>query len=192
MKIETHDELAQLVKELLIENKQLKDDNVYYRCIETFLTKHEPRDSYLNAFYIEDSPMAFDDYTIRGNCYFMTITFDPKRFDNFHLTTSETQKKYILYQLHKHRYRIVFMYGCFEKHKNGVIHSHIIINPICEDDFKQHCLNHLKSAFTKNINSRITIDYQLVKSVDKTIEYIDNGGKEKYGFFRYFNPNDDI
>ena len=192
MKIETHAELEQLVKELLIDNKRLKEDNTYYRNIETQLTKNEINESYLNVYDQEDSPMAFHDYIIRGNCYFMTITFDPKRFDNFHLVSSDEQKKYILYQLHKYRHHMSFIYGCFEKHKNGVIHSHIIMNPVDEDYFRQNCLKKLKSAFTRNAYSKITIDYQLVKSVDKTIEYIDNGGKEKYGFFRHYNDNENL
>jgi len=184
LKIETNDELAQLVKELLIENKQLKEDNAYYRCIDIHLSKAD--DKYLNIYSQEDSPMAFDSIILKSK-WFLTITFDPKRFSNFHLTTENEQKKYILLQLYKYRTSLNFMYGCFEKHKNGVVHAHILIDPIDPAEFKYNDLKKLKSSFTRNNYSKITIDYQEVKAIEKVIEYIDHGDKQKYGFFQYYN-----
>jgi len=140
-------------------------------------------------FKIEFPFNFFNDIKIKsdGN-YFLTITFDPKRFDNLHLTSTEEQKNYILLQLHKIRQTINFIYGCFEKHQNDIIHTHIIINPINIDALKKD-LKKLKSAFTYNINNKYTIDFEYINNLDKVINYIDDGNKEKFGFFQYYNSS---
>jgi len=179
------DDIHKLMKELIIENKKLHIENNYYRNIEHLLVKEN--ESYQLTFKQEDTPMAFNDIKIKsdGN-YFLTITFDPKRFDNLHLTSTEEQKNYILLQLHKIRQTINFIYGCFEKHKNDIIHTHIIINPVNIDALKKD-LKKLKSAFTYNINNKYTIDFEYINNLDKVINYIDDGNKEKFGFFQYYN-----
>jgi len=123
---QTHDDLHNLIKELINENTQLKKDNLYYRNIEIQLNINQ---RFKLVFKEDDHPMAFDDYKIKNNLlYFMTITFDPERFDNLIFTTEQQQKDYILASLYEFKDRINFIYGCFEKHKNGIIHTHMIIN----------------------------------------------------------------
>jgi len=184
---QTHDDLHHLIKELINENTQLKKDNLYYRNITVPLNCD---DKWKLAFIAGETPMAFDDYKIKQNAlYFMTITFDPERFDNLHFTTEEQQKDYILCSLYKFRHDINFMYGCFEKHKNGLIHSHLIINFNDYSNFKDNHFNKLKSKFTRNLRNPYTIDFGPVQNLDKVLEYIDFGEKLKYGFYRYYNPS---
>lgn len=120
--------------------------------------------------------------------YFITITFDPHRFDSLDLTSEESQKKYILKQLHNLRHRLGFVYGCFEKHKSGVIHSHLILETRDEETIKDSLIR----AFSKNIKNRFCIDMSEVRDIRNTLRYIntniDRDGHEssvktKYGFY---------
>jgi len=182
---QTHDDLHNLIKELIIENTQLKKDNIYYRNIEIQL---KTNDRFKLIFKEDDHPMAFDDYKIKENLlYFMTITFDPERFDNLIFTTEQQQKDYILSSLYEFKDRINFIYGCFEKHKNGIIHTHMIINFNDYQEFKENYFNKLKSKFTRNLRNKYTIDIEAVKALDKVLQYIDNGEKVKYGFYIFYN-----
>jgi len=187
---QNYDDLHNLIKELINENTQLKRDNLFYRNIELTLVD-ENRRHYQLLYKQEDTPMAFNDYQMRQNLmYFMTITYDPQRFDNFELTSEEQQKEYILYSLYKFRHQINFMYGCFEKQSNGFIHAHILINYTDAKEFINESLTKLKSLFTRRFtrkNQKQTIDNEVVKDLDKVLEYIDNGDKEKCGFFLYYN-----
>jgi len=184
---QTHDDLHNLIKELITENTQLKKDNLYYRNIEIQLLSVNTFKHQL-IFNHDDTPMAFDDYKIKQNeLYFMTITFDPDRFDNLQFTSEEQQKSYILYALYKHRQHINFMYGCFEKHQNGIIHSHILINFNDYREYKEKYFKELKARFTRNMRNKYTIDIEPVKALDKVLQYIDNGEKVKYGFFLFYN-----
>jgi hypothetical protein len=184
MAIETDQHLTSLVKELIVENQRLKEDNKYYRNIEQVLIHNKAS----QIFDFDDTPMAFNDYMmVNSQLYFMTITFDSKRFDNFHLSNEDSQKDYIIYQLTQLKNSVNFIYGCFEKHQSGVIHAHLIIDPVDVDSFKSKDLKTIKSAFTINPYSKICVDFALVKNLDKVIQYIDNGNKMKYGFFLYYN-----
>jgi len=184
MAIKTDQELTSLVKELILENHRLKEDNKYYRNIEQILIHHKES----QIFDFDDTPMAFNDYMMENSqLYFMTITFDSKRFDNFHLSNEDSQKDYIIHQLTKLKHTVNFIYGCFEKHLNGVIHAHLIIDPLDVDSFKSKDLKTIKSAFTINPYSKVCIDFTLVQNMEKVIDYIDYGNKTKYGFFLYYN-----
>lgn len=127
-----------------------------------------------------------------NNLYFITITFDPHRFDSLDLTSEESQKKYILKQIHNLRHRIGFVYGCFEKHKSGVIHSHLILETRDEETVKDSLIR----AFSKNIKNRYCIDMSEVRDISNTLRYIntdiDRDGqvssvKSKYGFYYFKN-----
>jgi len=181
------DDIHKLMKELIIENKKLHIENNYYRNIEHFLLKKDVNENYKLTFKYDETPMAFDSLKMSGNIlHFMTITFDPKRFDNLHLTSSEEQQNYILYQLHLIRRSINFLYGCFEKQKNDIMHAHLLMNVNDLDEFKK-ILKIFKAAFTYNINNLYTIDFQPVKQLDRVLWYIDDGDKVKFGFFQYYN-----
>jgi len=132
--------------------------------------------------------MVFDDYKIKQNLlYFMTITFDPERFDNLIFTSEDQQKDYILKSLYEFRHYINFIYGCFEKHQNGIIHTHMIINFNDYKEFKEKYFNKLKSKFTRNLRNKYTIDIEAVRDLDKVLQYIDYGEKVKYGFYIFYN-----
>jgi len=190
LEAQKHDDLHNLIKELINENTQLKKDNLFYRNIEIQLL-HEDNQSYKLIYQRDESPMAFDDYKIKHNLlYFMTITYDPERFDNLIFTSEEQQKEYILYSLYKFRNQINFIYGCFEKQTNGIIHAHLLINYIDHIYFINDYLPKLKSQFTKRFlrkNHKQSIDNEPVKDLDKVLNYIDGKEKEKYGFFLFYN-----
>jgi len=187
---QSHDDLHNLIKELINENTQLKRDNLFYRNIELQLLD-EDNQSYKGIYKRDESPMAFDDYKIKQNLlYFMTITYDPERFDNLIFVSEDQQKEYILYSLYKFRHYINFMYGCFEKQNNGIIHAHILINYNDSNEFINDYLPKLKSRFTRRFirkNQNQSVDNQPVKDLDKVLNYIDGKEKVKYGFFMFYN-----
>jgi len=189
---QTNDDLHHLIKELINENIQLKQDNLFYRNVELQLL-HEDNQHYKLIYKRDEVPMAFDDYKIKHNLlYFMTITYDPDRFDNLIFISEEQQKEYILYSLYKFRHHINFMYGCFEKQTNGIIHAHILINYNDNIEFINDHLPKLKSKFTRRFirsNQKQTIDNEPVKDMDKVLNYIDGKEKEKYGFFLFYNSS---
>jgi len=182
------DDVHTLIKDLIKENKQLHKENLYYKNIELHL-KINSRQFEL-TFRRDSQPMSFDEHRMRDNnrMYFMTITFDPKRFDTLDFTSEESQKEYILLQLHKFKHKINFIYGCFEKHKNGVIHAHVLLNFNDYDIFREREFKKLVSKFTNSKYNKFCIDLQPVQNLDNVINYIDGGDKEKFGFFRYYNP----
>jgi len=184
------DDLHELIREIIKKYIQLKNDNLMYRIIELLLLS-DTTNSYNLLFQHDIEPMAFEDYKIRDNLlYFMTITYDPDRFDNLILTTEDQQKKYILYSLYKFHHQINFIYGCFEKQTNGIIHAHLLINYVDHIEFINEHLKKFKSRFTKrflNKNQNQTVDNQPVKDLDKVLNYIDGKEKVKYGYFRYYN-----
>jgi len=182
-----NDDLHNLIKELINENKELYKDNLLYRNIEFPLLKtHSSKYKYMYTY--DSQPMAWEEYHMREyQIHFLTITFDPDRFDNLILTTEEAQKNYILHSLSEFKNKINFIYGCFEKHKNGIIHSHLLINFFDHMDFLENSYPSLKAKFTKNIRNPYTLKLEPVNHLEKVAAYIDNGDKVKYGFFMFYN-----
>jgi hypothetical protein len=184
---QTNDDIHNLIKELILENTRLYKDNLLYRNIEIPLLKSE-NDRYKYMYIYDEQPMAWDNFKMREHqIHFLTITFDPDRFDNLLFTTEEQQKNYILWALSQFKDKINFIYGCFEKHDSGIIHSHILINFFDSYDFQQNHYKSLKAMFTKNIRNEHAIKLEPVNHLEKVAAYIDDGDKIKYGFFMFYH-----
>lgn len=192
LEAQTHDDLHNLIKELILENTRLYKDNLLYRNIEIPLLKSE-NDRYKYMYIYDEQPMAWDNFKMREHqIHFLTITFDPDRFDNLIFTTEEQQKNYILWALSEFKDRINFIYGCFEKHDSGIIHSHILINFFDYIDFKEKYLKSLKAMFTRNIRNEHAVKLEVVNHLEKVAAYIDDGDKVKYGFFMFYHSTNYI
>ena len=123
---------------------------------------------------IPDIPLSY-----LSNTYFITITFDPTRFGV--ANPPEQEEQYILYQLAriiKKGFCFSF-FGCFEKHKNGITHSHLIMH----SNYRVEVYDLLKRAFTNNPRNRVAIDIGNAHQT-KSISYII---KESNKYFKYNN-----
>lgn len=105
--------------------------------------------------------------TDKEKLMFYTVTFSPQRF---HLHLDNQYIDYILFHISElyERQIISFAYGCFERHKSGIIHSHIIIKAYQQDIVKEY----LNKKFNHDARNRRCIDSSFVKSISKTIDYI--------------------
>jgi len=73
---------------------------------------------------------------------FITLTFDPRKFKQ--LTNRQSQRNYLEYIINK-IFPLGNMYGCFELHENGVVHSHFMINNLLEKEileFRKYLTNY--------------------------------------------------
>lgn len=112
---------------------------------------------------------------------FYTITFSPKRF---YQHTDKQYKDYIIYHLIRLRQiNILFdAYGCFEKHRNGVIHAHVIIKAYQHDIVKKY----LNQWFNHDARNRHCIDQKQIDDAIKVMEYINKvqeGKKDRSDHF---------
>lgn len=101
-------------------------------------------------------PQQFDFSDKLSTSHFLTITFDPARFGiQFH---EAERMQYIVSKFHNvmDKQLIKSVYGSFEYHNNGIIHTHAIIIAQQEDIPKIKQL--LKSYFTDNPHNKIVID----------------------------------
>jgi len=121
--------------------------------------KEEIRDLYLkdscHRYLIEDTvnkpwnlihtinPITDPFYT--EICKMVTLTFDPRKFPV--LFDTKAQRLYIAESLNEFisTFNIAHLYGCYELHENGVVHSHFIIPNISEFELK-----FLRLKFTNN------------------------------------------
>lgn len=118
--------------------------------------------------------------TLNG-LYFYTITFSPKRF---YQHTDKQYKDYIIYHMIRLRQiNLAFdYYGCFEKHRNGVIHSHIIIKGYQHDEIKKY----LNQWFNHDARNRHCIDQKAIDNIDRVMDYINKvqeGAKDRSDHF---------
>jgi len=109
--------------------------------------------------------------------YFITITFDPARFGM--QPFDEERKDYIIHKMYNVMdYQLIKeVYGSFERHKNGIIHTHAIITAYF-DDIKQ--INKvMKSYFTDNPYNKIAIDIGPAK-YPQAKEYMEKESDDYY------------
>ncbi len=180
-----------IVKELIVMNRQLRREMAFYKDIEFQLTQKNLWGDY--AIVRSDVPQPFiyrEEFTYK----FITLTFDPTRFDQLDASSEESQKLYILNSLYLIKWDIKEMYGCFEKHKSGIIHSHLIMSA---RDFERW--DDMKTLLNKSFSSRHynehAVDVQRIKDKENVLEYINAGYekkrfgikerilKEKFGFY---------
>lgn len=110
----------------------------------------------------------------------ITITFDQQKHPQLIITPQYDQKKYIekvisnlLYDKH-----ITAVYGSFEKHKSGFIHTHLIV-PHYGD------YNNLLQTITNYFTNRKKQHAVLIKKVDNLEKWLNYINKESDDFYEF-------
>lgn len=164
-------ELKREVHELKLVNQYLTRGNHTlfdfsnndYRIVNQFLTFSEP---------IKDQDVSQHVRSLR----FYTITFDPSKFGVSN--DIELEKQYMLLQIGKayNNFNCTYVYGCFEYHKNGSLHTHFIMN--CYGSHPK-IYKFIKYQFTDNPANRCAL---VVKTVNDygVIKYINKESEEYY------------
>lgn len=124
-------------------------------------------------------------YQADNNAVFITITFDPQKFGVEN--DSSEERLYILHKLElaMEKCYIFQYYGCFEYQNNGTIHAHLVadITNRSHHDIRKF----LKPYFTNQPRNVHAVDVQYVKSMSKTIDYINKLLVGKQWFLRRKN-----
>jgi len=113
-------------------------------------------------------------------CNMITLTFDPRKFPV--LFDKRAQRQYVAESLNDFITtfpRIDVIYGCYELHENGVVHSHFIIPNISEFELKYlrlkytnndqnihavHCCEKVLQDEVNNVNKKETKDLENLKN----------------------------
>lgn len=161
-----------------IQSLQQELSKYYTSDIEKFTLSYY--DKQLSQEFItkySDKPILYDYKNELSTSHFVTITFDPAKF-GMQMFDDERQQ-YIIHKLYNLMSKdlIKKCYGSFERHKNGIIHSHLIINAQQEDIKKITKL--LKSYFTDNPYNKIAIDIGPAK-YPQAMEYIEKESDNYY------------
>jgi len=119
------------------------------------------------------------------NLYFVTVTFDPKRFGV--MAHPEQEKMYILNAIRECSKKVFYenenhsdIYGCFEQHKNGRIHAHYLIYLYTNSRYYIY-KNEITSKFTSNPSNKVAV--KVVPAIVPNVIYYIN--KETTGFFKH-------
>lgn len=175
----SHHEVDDLVKRLFKVVRDLRRDNMFYCDIEQHLSFSG---SNVSQFDISDQPILTD-LSNSGNFYAVTITFDPNRFENLDVITEESQQKYILTKLYdflSKGYNVTELYGSFELHQSGVVHSHLLIGIY---DWKQ-LYDFLLRQFSKTRRNKHCILIKPIDDMKKWIEYINKAESYEKQYYR--------
>lgn len=156
----TNKQLTDKVDELekLLSFYQSKD-SIQKNLLKHFPFEYSKKIQNINLY----KELSIIDYIDPGeHCYLITITFDPAKFPI--LNNRVSQRDYIKQVLEIQTYHQPIVQGCFELHKSGVVHSHLIV-------FEKLDINDLKSYFTKNLENEHCINVQQ-KFYKQAYEYI--------------------
>lgn len=124
----------------------------------------------------------------QDNLYFLTITFDPSRFNNLG-TNTEAEETYILHQLAlaTKDQLVIELVGCFELQNNGTTHAHAHVRTYQPIELQQF----LKKRFTNNMRNNKSVDLQIARKSDKGMDYInkkqDGKGTENKSWYTIDN-----
>jgi len=122
-------------------------------------------------------------YLKTSHYYLVTCTFDSKVSVNLDIYGQTNHLKQVLNGLAHYHY-----FACFEKHKSGILHSHILIQG---DDHKiQPLLMKNKKYLTKSINLAPAIQIKRVNNtgvdIDRVYDYIWDDKKDHPEYKRVF------
>lgn len=141
-------------------------------------------------FYRSTKPLEFEYKNDLKNALFITLTFDPNKFGIQPLI--EERKNYILHSIRR-LYKtglIVSVYGSFEFHKSGMIHSHFIaIKKLYVDE--KDIYRELRSMFTDNPHNKCAVTIYPAK-FPQAKEYIEKESTDYYSIYEKHNHLDDI
>lgn len=162
--------------DVYVQNKKLKEEIQQLKNKINYLTAHTHDELYVTGserleitehIQMISEPDNTYRYTPTADWRFVTLTFDPARFgvDN----DPAHEALYILKVLTngiKEEY-IFQLYGCFERQRSGVVHSHCLIKT--GDEIK--LLRYLKRNFTNNPRNNKAVDAPPAKH-PQALEYI--------------------
>ena len=135
-----------------------------------------------------DIPINIDtilaDYSL-SYLKFITITFDPEKFGSNN--DSDHEKDYILSVLIRLSRSYFFFYGCFEFHKSGTVHAHLLMASSENDSFWNKTL---KSYFTDKPRNRNAVTCYPAK-MPQSVRYI-NKESDDYFFYDKSNLNNGL
>lgn len=146
--------------EYRIEQMHLKDT-----CYNIIYEKQEwDNKKYNHKFIKMEKPDAMPFYT--EICKMITLTFDPRKFPV--LFDRNAQRDYIQHVIRDYveLYNNGPIYGCYELHETGVVHSHFIIPNI-----SNHEIDYLKKQFTNKQDNDKAV-HVCEKEIAKAIKYI--------------------
>lgn len=122
-------------------------------------------------------------------CKMITLTFDPRKFPV--LFDKRAQRQYVAETINEFITtfpRIDALYGCYELHENGVVHSHFIIPNISNFELKflrlkytdndqnihaVHCCEKVLSDGVNYVNKKETKDIENLKNYYIIKKYLD-------------------
>lgn len=136
------------------------------------VSKWEPSEEQENKQYNEEY----------GRHLFITLTFDPNRFGD--CNEPEEEQLYLLYlinQAYEKELLLPTVYGCFEKHKNGSIHTHFICTVKYASIHTTTLKKFFKARLTDNPYNRNAVDVGNYR-FKKSIEYINKNQDYKKWF----------
>jgi len=174
-KLETPNAVELYIRQLRNEIKKLYKENLCYKNVEEILSKWNIQ------------PLPFDTHTITQlpehlNYYSITATLDPNRFLNLELTTIEQQIRYFKQTITHHILDDVYhrIYATFERHKNGIIHCHAIIQiyDISPTNYTK-ILHAFTSKLTNKINSKINTIIKLTTDIPGWLKYMNKETEEE-------------
>lgn len=160
------------IRALKLEVLELKRVNQYLTRGNSILFDFEGSDyRIINMFSTFSSfkvghDIAYHSATLK----FYTLTFDPAKFGVSN--DMELEKQYMLIQIGKayRDFNCTYVYGCFEYHKTGAVHTHFILKSY---DNHPKIYKFLKYRFTDNPSNRCAIvvkavaDYGVIKYINK-------------------------
>ena len=170
----------QLIKQLMEENRQLKQQIAYITGQTSEALELEYYEKHLVYKHIKRNiKPKIPPYEPNRHFKFITLTFDPTKFginnDN------EKEKLYILHKLAAiiKMDMATVLYGCFEYQQIGSTHAHILLGT----NYDHLVQPALKKAFTDNPRNKNAVDYKYARKT--AIEYINKEcpyGRDKEWF----------
>lgn len=169
------------IQELKQENTALRNELARFHTIENdaLQLKYWQSQEIINTFTQSKMKIPFEYKSKLSNAYFITITFDPNKFGVAQL--EDERKQYILYSLYKciKSELLTEVYGCFEYHKNGLVHAHAILITGYPKEIQQK----LHPLYTDNTKNKVVIQIDKAKH-PQAQQYIE---KESTHYFHYIN-----
>jgi len=132
----------------------------------------------LHSFFNRSSePIEYDLSVDLNTAYFFTLTFDPQRFGV--TNHDKSQKDYMLSIIMDifDKQMATSCYGCFEHHKNGSIHTHLILKTYIPQEVKKY----FKSKLTYNAHNKHAVDFGHAKN-PQAKQYIEKEATDYYSF----------
>lgn len=175
------------IAQLKQENADLRKELARFHSItnEKLQLKYWQQQEITNTFIQSKTKIPFEYKDKLSNAYFITITFDPNKFGVEQL--DDERKQYILYSLYKciKSEMITELYGSFEYHKNGLIHSHAI----AITGYHKELYDKLQPLYTDNSHNKYAIQIGKAKH-PQAQQYIEKESTHYYYFNSHFSPSE--